>query len=190
MTDHGKYTICWLDLETTGQDHPWDGSIIEIGCVFTDPGLRETGVFHSVVAPVESAHLDGMRAAVRKMHIANGLLEELRWDSPSVDNVDHLLSEFIRMAVEESPQKRVALAGSGVLHYDNRWLLEHMPKSRKKMTYWGYDVGAVRRFLRDHCGYVHDGPAPNKNHRALDDARLALDEARLYSDLIRGAINV
>jgi oligoribonuclease (3'-5' exoribonuclease) len=78
------------------------------------------------------------------------------------------------------------LAGSGVEHFDRRFLKAHMPKLAAMLTWTPLDVGDVRR-LASMAGYKPSGAAPqaDKNHRAEDDIRMHLEEARAYYDVFR-----
>jgi oligoribonuclease (3'-5' exoribonuclease) len=62
--------------------------------------------------------------------------------------------------------KSLILAGSGVSHFDNRFIKVQLPVSSKCLTFWSWDIGAVRRFLE--CAGVK-GVKNVKKHRAMDD---------------------
>ena len=187
--------ICWLDLETTNADEH-TGSIVEIGCVMTDPDLREIEDISLLVQP-NPEHVEAMPEVVRRMHEASGLLdamdanEQARIDGEVPDDhplpdADRLLRQFLdRHAVSG----RVILAGSGVSHFDHRWVRLYLPRSAKRLTWWAYDVGNVRRFLGSiDKALLRPMPEGGKAHRGIVDARDHLNEWRHYRSLVREAI--
>lgn len=180
--------VCWLDLETTGTDED-TGSIVEIGCVMTDPDLREVESLSLLVKPDED-HWLGMNYVVVRMHRTSGLFDAVndgyedldRFDALSHAEADRLLVAFLdRHAVSG----RVILAGSEVSHFDHRWIRRHLPRSSRKLTWWAWDVGNVRRFLGSIDPALVRPPSGPKAHRGTVDARDHLDEWRFYRSLIR-----
>ena len=183
--------ICWLDLETTNADEN-TGSIVEIGAIVTDPDLREVEEISLLVLP-EPDHWEEMPPVVQRMHEASGLADAIedamaqpdRADALDVREADRILRAFLdRHAVSG----RVILAGSGVSHFDHRWIRLHLPRSAKRLTWWAWDVGNVRRFL----GSIDEAllrPSPaDKAHRGIVDARDHLNEWRYYRAMVREAI--
>ena len=181
--------ICWLDLETTGTDEH-AGSIVEVGAVLTAPDLTVLEEIEQVVAP-DPDHWEAMPPRVREMHDRSGLtpLVEEMLDDPlfafTVEEADRILRTVLD---RHEVGGRVILGGSGVGHFDSRWLRLHMPRSAKRLTYWPYDVGAVRRFLGTvDEALVRPAPEGGKAHRGLADARDHLEEWKQYWWLINGA---
>lgn len=206
--------IAWLDLETTCSDEnlPY-AAIIEVGVYVTNYYLEPVASTSVVLNPGLEAHLqrwagsgdlrtatvdetvatvfDAMDPVVQDMHTANGLWDEVVKSDWTRERVDTALAEFL---AEVGDGSRVALAGSGVGHFDSRWLTKFTPKTKSKLTYWSFDVGVMRRFLRDLCGVAVEeadpaglsGDGDRKLHRALDDAKAHLEEARVYVDSLRG----
>lgn len=184
----------WLDLETTGTNER-TGNIIEIGMVLThtDPGFREVARWQHVVHDAPVAVLRAkMSPEVVAMHEANGLLAEL--DETRLSDRERVVGPCTVSVVEEEARlwldrwtdgAGVALAGSGVAHFDSRWLREHMPRLRARLTYWAFDVGSVRRFGR--VAGVTVGLPEAKDHRALGDALLHAEEARAWVLLLARA---
>lgn len=182
--------ICWLDLETTGTDERAPlASILEIGVVLTtaDPSLSIIDEWEAVVHRHDDELADACDEYVTNMHKSSGL-----WDL--VTDYSHASPmTLVRDTAQEwlnahHPSKEhVILAGSGVGHFDSRWLAVHMPDFRKRFTYWSLDVGVLRRwgqFLNVEIPEVSalegtDGLVP---HRALDDAYAALAQARWWVD--------
>lgn len=181
-------TMLWLDLECTGSDEEFD-EIIEIGAVMTDSSLLIcSDPFEIVVRPSASAY-ERMtnNEIVRKMHTANELYGECA-DAP--DTIAEAESKMIKWLIEndvDQEDRRVILSGSGVSHFDRRFIRRYMPKAERFMVYPHIDIGVVRRFL-DSSGVLPEADKPeSKNHRALQDAYLHLGEACHYRAMLRQA---
>lgn len=184
--------LVWLDLETTGTDEVSD-RIIQIGMAVTIPELpfAERNRFESLVLP-EWGPRDGknwkddLHPKVTEMHTANGLFdavdEAIRvGECPAPGAVTEAAITFL------APYgKRLLLAGSGVGHFDRRFLRRWMPELEARFLYPVLDVGVLRRTMhligRDDL-IPASGDADIKNHTGLDDALLHLDEFRHYAGL-------
>lgn len=200
--------LLWLDLETTGSEVDGDDCIIEIGCVLTDWELNDilytpgVGVgmgtpweFSKLVDPTQGGIVSlFFNKVVWNMHTRNGLIEELQREGAdgSYHVEEKLLRELEMLGVR--PHK-AALAGSGVGHFDIRALRRWMPALVKFLAYPIFDIGVVRRsfqwWVRDEFkdSYLYetkDGKnfGDLKPHRALQDAKLHLEEARWFRNII------
>lgn len=208
--------IAWLDLETTcSSTKEKHACILEVGAVITDMDLEETlDAFSAFVNPglslprgfineydlPDEISVDDANAAVfarmdpyvQEMHTKNGLWERATASVGTMDSVDDALRSWLNIV---SPQEQVALAGSGVSHFDKHWISTFLPRSAEKFTYYTYDVGVLRRFLRD-LAFVDTSFADpqgvsggdSKAHRAIDDARAHLNEARSYVNRLSAAM--
>ena len=172
----------WIDLETTGTNE-WAGSIVEVGLIVVVDG-RQVQEAEWLVQP-RPAHWEGLAPVVRAMHQRSGLFDALEkgptWPVGTVDNqVAALLDPW-------TVDGQIILAGSGVGHFDGRWIRHHMPKTARRLTYWTHDVGVVRRFIRKvDPELVY--PQRGKAHRALADARDHLVEWHFYQALLEGRL--
>lgn len=179
-------SIIWIDLETTGNS---DGaSIIEIGAILTDqtPELNELSRFTTViganvVAPVYEAPI------VEEMHRKSGLTEA-RKDSlnPDLIETEKMVLRWINDTVGFSTE-HIPWGGSGVGHFDSKYIRRDWPYLSKRLTYWVYDVGVIRRTLR--LASI-DNPSDStevKTHRALDDIILHVQEMRDYLQFLTNA---
>lgn len=172
--------ILWVDLETTGTDEK-TGKILEIGAIVTDDSheLNELAEL-SVVEPLKCPwqHLDTQ--VVFDMHMANGLIADCvaaykDFNERVLGGVQITFHQFIN---EHFPKGKIPLAGSGVGHFDRRWIVEQLGFG-SRLTYWSYDIGCVRRFLQLANVELPGYTAPeNKAHRGLDDVKDHLAEAR------------
>lgn len=178
--------IVCLDLETTGVNEH-DDPIIEVGAVALDTDFNTLDTFTAVChasSEVLTARLDDY---VRKMHTRNGLLDDLNQGKgiPLAD-VDEAIARWIK-GLNGGSSNKAAMAGSGVGHFDSRFIRAQMPKLAKALTFWTLDVGVMRRMCsfsgRDDLVLpgTHD-----KNHRALDDAMFHAEELRHYASVLAG----
>lgn len=176
--------LLWLDLETTGSDETKD-CIIEIGCVLTTADLEPVAEFTSVVQPnAEGLGRMMLNPIVRDMHKANGLLDAVLCinGEEEVPPVHHVTGALLRWLDDNgAKQGKLVLAGSGVGHFDRRFIARFMPQLDRFMRYWCIDIGVIRRA---HEMWVGEGPLchfnDGKTHRALDDARSHLAEAQAF----------
>lgn len=181
--------ILFLDLETTGVDVPQD-EIIEVGLsmVSTEAGYPEIGRYSHIVIPSEEAFNRMMaKDVVRKMHEVNGLLREIvECSTPktyTIENIEQDILQWLEAYVGKDTT-HIPFGGSGVLHFDRRFISYFMPKFDKRITHWAYDVGVLRRtFMKAGVKYAS---IDAKTHRALDDARVHAEEWRYYQEAIGG----
>lgn len=205
----GEYRyIAWLDIETTGTDR-FTHDMLEVGVVLTDLDLKTLGKKSWLVRP-PALDVLALAPVVREMHNENGLLgaifdaldheleakladpcyglvpEDGAFVGPKF--VQHFICGWIhdRLPLLERGEK-LALGGSGVSHFDERWLEEHMPYLSGMFYRGTLDVGVIRRFIENVCNRPKLVPKQLRDipHRGLDDAGLHLREARRYRDLIQ-----
>lgn len=174
--------ILWVDLETTGTDVQTD-DVLEVGMIVTDQELRVISEFHRVTRLMRRELL--MDGVVRRMHERSGLMEEVLNARQYSDQLEPEILDWFRTMGKDL---QFALAGSGVSHFDRKFIARDWPRVNKRLRYWAYDVGVVRRFLRDICGiYIPDVEA-TKPHRAMADIAMHLQEMIEYRALITEAV--
>lgn len=174
--------LLWVDLETTGVDERLD-SIIEVGAILTDTNLNEIDQKSILVEPTDEAILRLVRnGAVTEMHLANGLLDDL--NSEAVFPPHLADSMLVGMLEKHSVRKhRVILAGSGVSHFDRRFIKAQLPYTDAYLAYPSIDIGVVRRTWQMLVpGYSVSPAQGSKTHRALDDIKYHLEEARAFKE--------
>lgn len=176
MSD-GPNHIAWLDLETTGTDEQ-TGHILECAVILTDFSLNELGRWERVFAAPVGWESD-LNDTVIEMHAASGLIRDVRKSLRSVTDGDFELAAHLRHLTKSSDH--IALAGSGVAHFDRRWIDRHMPLTAKRFTYWELDVGVVRRFAKMLAGQPFE--RAEVKHRAMADVEQSLSEAKRLIDL-------
>lgn len=174
--------IAWIDLETTGNRD--DDSIIEVGFVLTDRDLNEVEAMGLTVKPWDWNFLvDRMTPVVVEMHRLNGLLDDVTLTIDRINEVDEAVSEVLR---KYGKGNHIPLAGSGVAHFDRKYIRRELPKTDDLLSYWAYDIGSVRRFLR-WWGIPTPGSELRqaKTHRALDDIREHIAETKAIRDALQ-----
>jgi oligoribonuclease len=174
--------LLWLDLETTGSDVAHD-SIIEVGCILTTTDLVVFGEFQAVVVPEAEGYGRLMlNDFVRGMHTNNGLLEDL---TAGLGKKPHEVTKDLLAWLRSlgASEGRTVLAGSGVGHFDRKFIDRYMPQLSRFLRYWCIDVGVVRRAHEMWVGTVVSTANDGKTHRALDDVRCHLAEAQAFRDL-------
>ena len=181
MSERAK-NLAWIDLETTGADE-MHGSVLEVGVVISAPTLQTLVETSWLVYP-DPEHLASMEPVVAEMHQVSGLMDDIRaYGGADLKDVDRALEWLLR---DHAVKGQCVLAGSGVGHFDSRWIRRHLPRSARRLTYAFCDVGTVRRFLASVDAELVR-PAPPKAHRGLDDARDHLNEWRHYAEMMREA---
>lgn len=177
--------LLWLDLETTGADDQAD-EIIEIGMILTDLDLDEIDELCTIVRPSHEAFCRlAENEYLRDMHGDNGLLYAcIGDDACPISEADEEVCAWLD--VHGVQPQAVAVAGSGVGHFDTRFIARQMPMLAARVTYYPVDIGNLRRSYRFATGSdLAPGINDAKPHRALDDVRLHLTEARAFWEAFR-----
>jgi oligoribonuclease len=184
MAKENPKFLAWIDLETTGSDEVAD-DIIEVGLVVTDESLNPREKRSWTVYPNRPGLLLAMDDVVVDMHTKSGLLADLLKMPDEyllkIAHVDEVLAGVLESYLTDG---KIPLAGSGVSHFDMRFIKRYMPETAKLLTYAPYDIGSVRRFLRLAGVEISDA---NLSHRALDDVEDHIAEARYYLGGFRAA---
>lgn len=177
--------LLWLDLETTGLDETMD-CIIEVGCILTTSDLQPLGEFSAVVKP-EPLGLGRMLQdpIVRPMHVANGLLEDVL-ETTDVDKIHVVTVRLLDWLANNGAEPgKVALAGSGVGHFDIQFIRRYMPQLAEFLHYWIIDISSVRHAHDMWVGTTISTANDDKTHRALDDVQCHVAEAQAFAALWR-----
>jgi len=174
--------LVWIDLETTGTDERKD-FIIEVGAILTDLQLNTLSTFESLIQLTNAGW--GRLASnefIKNMHTENGLLEELRIGNenhPTAWEVNDGIVKWLK-ANECEPHK-VMLAGSGVSHFDRRFIKQHLPNLDNFLAYPSLDIGVIRRFAELIVELTVPPFNDGKTHRGLEDIRCHLEEAKWFA---------
>lgn len=189
----GRNYILSLDLETTGSED--DDYILEIGAAITDREWNEIDA-KQIVLPITTEMEERLPDVVRQMHTVNGLLEDSRALRKQGDSL-FIMPEMMlyNQAIEAADKELTAwvkkyngsdhmpFAGSGVMHFDRKYIKRQLPKFDKRITHWALDSGSVRRHM-ELAGIQLTasslGAPLEKTHRALDDVRVHLAEEKRW----------
>lgn len=185
-----KY-LAWVDLETTGVDEFAD-PILEVGLIITtvEPPFEELTSYEAVIDPNPIRFprwRDRMNDFVTKMHTTNGLLSDI--SSAAAKSPERVQQEMILALAGVSREHNFMLAGSGVGHFDRRFLHVQMPEFEGWLQYPCLDVGVIRRAFdfagrKDLNAFGQTFETKNdKPHRGLADVRDHLNEFRTYVNL-------
>ena len=179
--------ILWIDLETTGSDD--DDKIIEVGAILTDRDLNEISYFESVISPKDALEQEESYIRMAKndivlnMHTNSGLMYDfLAGQGLPIDEAEDAMLDWLSENGAKDSQ-HIPLAGSGVGHFDRKYIRRYWPRLDKKLTYWVYDVGVLRRVF-ELAGL--EWISEQKTHRALDDITFHLDEMRYCINKLKG----
>lgn len=188
-----KYLL-WIDLETTGTDDEAD-PILEVGLIVTGakPPFEELAEHSWVINPADGAANGSWRGRmddyVREMHTKNGLLNEVE-DPEIAVTMARAQAEVTNLLSTVGRKHNFMLAGSGVGHFDRRFIRRQMPEVEKWLQYPNLDIGVLRRAFRfagrndlTAFGTTLAPGATDKPHRGLDDVRDHLAEWRIYSGI-------
>lgn len=182
----GRDKIFWLDLECTGSDD--DEEVVELGAAITD---RDLNIIEerSYVLPATAERYALMSDVVVNMHRKSGLYNEIKVvpdfeKDMTLAQVDAELAEWVRSF---NGGHHMPLAGSGVSHYDRKYIKRDFPLLDKRLTYYALDIGSVRRIV-DLAGINWGEDHFEKTHRALDDVKTHIWETKRFLNWCKQAI--
>ena len=160
--------------------------------IVTDFNLDPLARYESTVQLTRPA-LEALRAnpVVVEMHRENQLIHDLKNAKTPLFEVESEMIDVLK-AHTAFDQGEFAIAGSGVIAFDHPLLKDKMPRFSNWLTYYGYDVGVMRRMAKLFSGgrdVVNPMPQSYKDgaklHRAMADVEAHLTEAERYRDWFR-----
>lgn len=105
--------------------------------------------------------------------------------------IDHRIDDWLRAKLgyqwhDYGHKRTLALGGSGVSHFEARWLPLWFPKFNEWLHHSTLDVGVLRRFIENVANRPKLVPQSTRTleHRAMDDVQMHLREGRKYLDVI------
>ena len=120
---------------------------------------------------------------VRTIHEANGLLADINAATDELV-LDAVMARLFAFLDENGAQPgATVLAGSGVSHFDRRFLRHLAPELDSFLRHWMIDIGVVRRAHEMWVGDLPSAINESKTHRSLDDVYCHLEEARAFASL-------
>lgn len=185
MPDDVKY-LAITDIETTGLDVDND-VVLEVATILVDMDLNEISRFQAVLRASDEA-LGRLRLNeyVLRMHQKSGLLADAMLSDQSLSEVESEWERFLYTKTVMLDSK-IALAGSGVGHFDMQWIRKHFPDVSHRFVYYPYDIGDFRRITTWWNGGQSVIPPVEESfvdgikvHRAMADAQAHYEEFKRY----------
>ena len=175
--------LLFLDLESTG-NRP-DDQIVEIGALLVSEDLSEVlDEFTCTIDPgLEGWAKIRSLAVVAQMHHDSGLWDDLE----ARRNMVGLAEAEAKLLSWFDDIEPITIAGSGVANFDKPLVERWMPELASRLTYFTHDVGHLRRQYRTATGHLLTPIDSTKTHRAIDDVRCHLAEARIFRAMFRFA---
>lgn len=187
--------ILFLDCEMTGNIFDpthgvFDDELVEIGVsALIEPTWKEVDSFTAVIQPSKAAY-DRMLAhpVVGPMLTDNGLVADIDaglGQHPEIVDA-RLVAWLDGRSNSKNKKSHTPFGGSGVAHFDRKYIDYYLPRFSARITFWEYDVGGYRR-LWNLAGAPWTDAYEAKTHRALDDARAHAEEFRYALDFVHQA---
>lgn len=166
--------LVWLDLEMTGLNPDRD-VILEIATIVTDGDLNEIAVGPELVIHHTDSALQNMDEWVFDQHTKSGLIQQVQHSNISLADAQRQTLDFIKQYcdMQVSP-----LCGNSIWQ-DKAFLRKYMPELHDFFHYRIIDVSTIkelaRRWYPDFAVFEK-----KETHRALEDIRESIHEARYY----------
>ena len=169
--------LVWIDCEMTGLD-PTTHVLVEIAVVITDAELNVLDEGIDIVIGATPEQLVAMDPIVHEMHVASGLLDEIRRSSTTVEHAEEQVLEYVQRFV---PERRKAPLCGNTIATDRSFITRYMPGLDDHLHYRMIDVSSIKELARRwYPRAYYNAPAKNGGHRALADIRESIDELRYY----------
>lgn len=179
-------TFLFLDIETTGLRWRQD-VVLEVAWAFTDEHFEVLGEPRSFVVKPEDHEWATIASQLRKndiprqMHQSSGLYDEL----PMAEHDILDIRKVMRADIEEQLQVGAAIHLAGLsVEFDRTFLdeLHDFEFEEMGVHHRLYNLSAVKLAL-DNVGVVYYSAKPG-NHRALADVFEAIEQARIFRELL------
>lgn len=158
-------TFLFLDMEFSGLDVKVNRPL-EIAVIAADTNLKQIGKYHSAFYWDEIEFNDWSE----KVHAKSGLID-LVVDGKEADKIDADLCALVRSLPGD-----IVLAGQSV-YIDREWISHYLPHFASKLNHRMLDLTSIDMILEGFgCSIRHRADS----HRAMDDAKAALEAARHY----------
>ncbi|MBC3185002.1 oligoribonuclease [Corynebacterium sp. zg-331] len=169
--------LVWIDLEMTGLD-VHRHVIVEVAALVTDAHLTILGEGVDLVVRATEEELAQMDDYVTAMHRDNGLLEEIRSSSVSLQEAEDAVLALI--AEHCHPDHPAPLAGNSIAT-DRAFIREYMPRLDAALHYRMVDVSTIKELSKRWFprAYYHQ-PDKGMSHRALADIVESVRELDYY----------
>lgn len=167
-----------LDLETTGLEHKTgQGTILEISVVIADTEFNVHEEYTAVL-PIDTMIFGYMNDWARKTHTESGLVKECMDATKSIGEVENEVLALL----DRHFGKEAILTGNSI-HFDRRFLREHMSRLDQRLHYRMLDVSALWEWLRMFKGVSRPDLGPVA-HRGIPDTRGSLKLLQLFGEKV------
>jgi oligoribonuclease len=176
--DERSNRLVWIDLETTGLD-PARDRIMEIAVVITSSDLVEIAAMDRQIW-LSPSELALMTPVVQEMHGASGLTAACEAADPGITHAA-IAEQVVSFMGQHVDAGTSPLCGNSVW-FDRGFLAHSMGIIMQSLHYRIVDVSSVKELARRWSPEIV--PKKKLAHRALDDVRESIDEARTYMNCI------
>ena len=169
--------IVWVDLEMTGLD-PSRHVIVEVAALVTDAELNIIDDGVDLVVHATDAELAEMDDFVTEMHSSNGLLDDIKASTVSIEEAEDAVLELV--AKHCDPAHPAPLAGNSIAT-DRAFIRAQMPRLDDALHYRMIDVSTVKELSRRWFPKAYyNQPEKGMAHRALADIVESIRELDYY----------
>jgi len=186
MTSHVAYVF--VDTEATGLDTAVD-CLLEVAVILTDHDLNELAAYQTLIrADDEAWRRIADDPVVERMHLASGLIGELRACEPgALPSVAQAEQTVLEMLDDLGVAAPLRIAGGGVAQFDQPLLRRLWPGLDARFHYRPHDTSIITQELGAALGLdlVTAWKNPARAHRAMVDLREDLAIARTLRELLR-----
>ena len=169
--------IVWVDLEMTGLD-PSRHVIVEVAALVTDAELNIIDAGVDLVVHATDAELAEMDDFVTQMHSDNGLLDDIKASTVSIEEAEDAVLALVEKHCD--PAHPAPLAGNSIAT-DRTFIKAQMPRLDAALHYRMIDVSTVKELSRRWFPKAYfNQPAKGMAHRALADIVESIRELDYY----------
>ena len=169
--------IVWVDLEMTGLD-PSRHVIVEAAALVTDAELNIIDEGVDLVVHATDAELAEMDDFVTQMHSDNGLLDDIKASTVSIEEAEGAVLELVEKHCD--PAHPAPLAGNSIAT-DRTFIKAQMPRLDAALHYRMIDVSTVKELSRRWFPKAYfNQPQKGMAHRALADIVESIRELDYY----------
>lgn len=169
--------IVWVDLEMTGLD-PSRHVIVEVAALVTDAELKIIDEGVDLVVHATDAELAEMDDFVTQMHSDNGLLDDIKASTVSIEEAEDAVLALVEKHCD--PAHPAPLAGNSIAT-DRTFIKAQMPRLDAALHYRMIDVSTVKELSRRWFPKAYfNQPQKGMAHRALADIVESIRELDYY----------
>lgn len=169
--------IVWVDLEMTGLD-PSRHVIVEVAALVTDAELNIIDEGVDLVVHATDAELAEMDDFVTQMHSDNGLLDDIKASTVSIEKAEDAVLALVEKHCD--PAHPAPLAGNSIAT-DRTFIKAQMPRLDAALHYRMIDVSTVKELSRRWFPKAYfNQPQKGMAHRALADIVESIRELDYY----------